>query len=88
MLWIQYRNSAISISSWGDEVAKKKWILKSTDFGMGLECENCEHKISLKDYAMADREIYICPFCGSEMDLDSIDEDEIQELLEGEFNND
>lgn len=55
---------------------------------MALECENCEHKISLKDYAMADRAINICPFCGREMDLDSLDEDEIQELLEGEFNND
>ena len=65
----------------------KKWILVSTDLGMGIECENCGHKISIKDYEMADISVETCPFCKAEMDLDSIDDDEIHDILEGEFTN-
>lgn len=66
-------------------MGKYKWFLISSDLGMGIECENCGHKISLKDYEMADMRFDFCPFCKEEMDLDSIDDEEVQDLLEGEF---
>lgn len=69
-------------------MGKYKWLLISTDLAMGIECEHCGHKISIKDYEMADKPFDICPFCKEEMDLDSIDDDEIHTFLEGEFYDD
>lgn len=64
---------------------KPVWKLIGTQMGWALECSECKHKISIKQYAFADQPISTCPFCEKEMDLSSIDEDEIQELLKGAF---
>lgn len=60
------------------------WELVSTDLGYGLRCSNCDFTISVKDWEYGDQNTDKCPRCGKQMDLDSVDEDEILSLAEGE----
>ncbi len=60
------------------------WELVSTDFGYGLRCSNCGFTISVKDWEYADQDTRRCPKCDKQMDLDSVDEDEILSMAEGE----
>lgn len=62
---------------------KTKWKVISNVDGFGLECQKCKHKISLVGVLFADISIKTCPFCESEMDIDSIDEDALLRLSEG-----
>lgn len=62
-----------------------EWKVKSLEMGYALECSNCGRKIGMKKYMMADMDISRCPSCDEDMDLDSLDEDELMDISKGEL---
>ncbi len=82
-LWRLYPNSAISNSLW--VIRLGEWKLESLEMGYALVCSECGRILGLRKAEMADIDISKCPTCEKDMDLDSIDEDELMEYARGEF---
>lgn len=60
---------------------KRRWIHGSNDLGDYLECEKCNHKLSAKQVIFAKLSYNTCPWCGSEMEIDQKDIDQMKEGL-------
>jgi DNA-directed RNA polymerase subunit RPC12/RpoP len=82
---VEFRCSKCGRQMGVQKINKAEWKLESFDLGYALVCSNCGRKVGLRKVEMADIDISKCPNCDSEMNLDSLDEDELMEYAKGEF---
>lgn len=59
------------------------WKIVNVGGVYGIECPYCQHKMSLKEFIFGDKDLReTCPFCKEDVSIDSLDYDELLDLVE------